>query len=221
VKPGEPEDGVPLRWHELAPGGPGLFVPADPDGVLARTSEAEFRATDERMPYFATLWPAGAALAAEALGGPALAGVRLLDLGCGVGAAGIAAAWRGARVAFLDWEPRALALVRRSLARQGLEGATWAADWRRPPPLGRFDRIVAADVLYEARNLSGVVGFVAEHLAEGGEAWIADPGRGHAEGLVAAMRDAGLPLVEERSLPRAGSRADVRRFRFARERPRG
>ncbi len=214
MKAGESEADPTLRWHDLAAGGPGLYVPSDPDAVLARTTEEEFRASDERMPYFATLWPSGRALAREILAGPSLAGLRVLDLGCGVGAAGIAATARGADVTFLDWEARALALVRRSLERQGLRGEAVAADWRAPPALGLFGRIVAADVLYEARNLPAVVPFVAAHLAPGGEAWIADPGRGHAVDLVVRMREQGLRLVEEKTLLLPDSPVEVRRFRF-------
>ncbi|MCA9321551.1 MAG: methyltransferase, partial [Planctomycetes bacterium] len=39
--------------------------------------------------------------------GPSLVDMRVLDLGCGVGAVGLAAARRGARVSFFDWEERA------------------------------------------------------------------------------------------------------------------
>jgi predicted nicotinamide N-methyase len=216
VKPGVPDVGFPVRWRELAPGGPGVYVPADADAILAATSDDEFRATDERMPYFATLWPTGEAMAAEVLAGPDLAGLRVLDLGCGVGAVGIAAARKGGDVAFLDWEPRALALVAASLARQGLAGRCLVADWRAPPSIGRFDRIVAADVLYEPRNLEPVVAFVREHLAPGGEAWIGDPDRAHAAGLVPRLDAAGLRFLDERTSSVPGSPARVRRFRFGR-----
>ena len=216
MKPGEPDLGFPLRWEDLADGGPGCFVPDDPDEILARTTEEEFRTGDERMPYFAAIWPSGQAMAKEILDGADLRGVRILDLGCGVGAVGIASAWKGADVAFLDWEPRALALVEASLARQGLTGERVVADWRSPPPLGPFDRIVAADVLYEARNLEPVVALAAALLAPGGEAWVGDPDRIHARDVVARFSAAGLRLLEEKALAAGGFPGRVRRFRFAR-----
>ena len=75
-------------------------------------------------------------------------------------------------------------------------------DWRRPPAdLGRFDRILAADVLYEERNAGPVATFLAAHLAPGGEAWLADPGRRHAAQFPGIAAKAGLHDVETRVLP--------------------
>ena len=77
-----------------------------------------------------------------------------------------------------------------------------AADWRHPPAdLGRFDLVLAADVLYEARNVEPVAGFLARHLGPGGEAWIGDPGRPHAARLEDALAAAGLALAARESLP--------------------
>ena len=55
---------MPLAWREIVPGGPGAFVPVDPDALLDVMDDASFRENDEKMPYFALLWPAGESLAA-------------------------------------------------------------------------------------------------------------------------------------------------------------
>ncbi|MFV1957834.1 MAG: methyltransferase [Planctomycetota bacterium] len=187
-------EGIALARVDLVPGRLAVYAAEDPDALLENLTEEAFRASDERMPYFATLWPAGRALALVVMEGPLLAGLDVLDLGAGVGAVGLAALTRGARVTFLDWEPRALAIVRAAAADQGLEGATFrTADWRAPPPdLGRFDRVLAADVLYEARNVPAVASFLACHLAPGGEGWVADPRRTPAEAFPEALGEAGL-----------------------------
>jgi predicted nicotinamide N-methyase len=182
-----------------------VLVPAHPDALLEALGEAEFRESDERMPYFAALWPAGAALACAVLAEGSLRGLRVLDLGCGVGAPGLAAARRGGRVTFLDWEPRALELVAAAARDQRLAPETLlAADWRRPPPLAPFDLVLAADVLYEARNVPAIAAFLDRHLAPGGLARIADPGRVHAEGLDAALATVGLSVEATRALAAAG-----------------
>lgn len=196
----------PLAWRALpfVPGEPpfGVFVLADPDALLDGLDDASFSASDERMPYYALLWPSGLALA-DAVGQAGdCAGLCVLDLGCGVGAEGLAAARQGAEVTFLDWAPEAEVLVGLSARRLGLSSQRFVlADWRTPPAdLGRFDRILAADVLYEARNAEPVARFLAAHLSGAGEAWLTDPGRLHARDFPGIAVAAGLALVEERRL---------------------
>src|SRR5438093_7133649 len=83
----------------------GLWVPDDPDGLLDGMTQEEFERSDERMPYFSAIWPSAESLVARILSGPSLHRLRTLDLGCGLGPCGLAAACRGAEVTFIDWEP--------------------------------------------------------------------------------------------------------------------
>lgn len=192
--------GIALAWHDLVPGRLGLWAPARPDEALDALVEEALGRGDDRTPYFASLWPAGEALARHVLAGPRLEGRAVLDLGCGLGPAGLAALAAGARVTFLDWEPRALEIVAHSARRQGLEPAALVtADWQDPPPLGRFDLVLAADVLYERDNLEPVGAFLAAHLS--GEAWLADPRRDEAEDLPRVASANGLVLHPPETLP--------------------
>ncbi len=199
--------GIRLVWHTLVPGRPphglGLFVPENPNDVLESFTDEEFVESDERMPYFSTLWPSAESLTRELLRVPeAWNGQRVLDLGCGVGAVGLAAARRGAAVTFLDWEPRALEITRRSVAALDIPDAEYvAADWREYAPDLPFEKILAADVLYEARNIPGVARFLGKALRPGGEAWIADPGRNHAKDFPVAARASGLTVLDPFVLP--------------------
>lgn len=127
-----------------------LLRPAAPEELI---DEEAFDA-DEFLPYWAELWPAATALA-DAL--PAtLAGVRVVELGCGLGVPSLVAAARGADVTALDWAEDAVSLLEQNAARNGLALAAAVHDWREP--LGtRFDLAVAADVLYERRNVEPVL----------------------------------------------------------------
>lgn len=210
--PAEPEKTVsvpglpPLVWRSLpfVPGRPpfGVLVLADPDALLDSMDDESFSASDERMPYYALLWPSGLALAYAVAADDSWRGKRVLDLGCGVGAEGLAAARLGAEVTYLDWAPEAAVLVALTAKRLGLAAPRCVtADWRTPPAdLGRFDLVLAADVLYEARNAKPVAAFLAQHLAPRGEAWLADPGRLHARDFPAIAQEAGLSVVEVRRL---------------------
>jgi predicted nicotinamide N-methyase len=126
-----------------------LVRPSEPEALL----DEEAFADDEFMPYWAELWPAGLALA-EALPDD-LAGVRVVELGCGLGVPSLVAAARGAAVTAVDWAADAIALLRENAARNGLELEAVRTDWRGFD--GVFDLALAADVLYEARNVEPLV----------------------------------------------------------------
>jgi predicted nicotinamide N-methyase len=134
------EDTVSIGQVELS-----LRRPAEPEALL----DEEAFADDEFLPYWAELWPAGLALA-RAL--PAeLGGVRAVEVGCGLGVPSLVAAARGARVTAVDWADEAIELLRENADRNGLPLRAVHADWRRFH--GQYDLALAADVLYEARNV--------------------------------------------------------------------
>jgi predicted nicotinamide N-methyase len=127
-------------------------------------------------PYWAVLWRSGAALARE-LDGEALNGLRVVELGCGLGVPSLAAGRAGATVLATDEAPEALELVARSAEANGVHVETAVADWSGPGELlerGPFDLVLAADVLYE-RPTVAVLLKLLPRLAHG--AWLADPGR--------------------------------------------
>jgi predicted nicotinamide N-methyase len=133
------------------------------------------------MPYWAELWPAGLELA-RALP-TRLAGVRVVELGCGLGVPALVAAARGADTTAVDWASDAVELLGRNAARNGLVVDARVADWRAFE--GRFDLVLAADVLYEARNVGPLLDLLPR-LAP--EAILAEPGRPHAAAFLERAR---------------------------------
>jgi predicted nicotinamide N-methyase len=122
-----------------------LLRPEAPDELI----EEEAFAQDEFLPYWAELWPAATALA-EAL--PDVAGLRVVELGCGLGVTSLVAAARGALVTATDWAVDAIDLLRQNASRNGLELRAEVRDWR-DNWNETFDLALAADVLYERRNV--------------------------------------------------------------------
>lgn len=151
-----------------------LRKPANADHLI---TEADY-VMDERLPYWADLWPAARALA-TALLAEAGSGRTLLEMGCGLGLATIAAMDAGFEVTATDYYEDALHVARANAARNvGSEPAVRMVNWRDwPTDLGRFDVVVAADVLYEREYAALVARCIATALAANGEAIVADPGR--------------------------------------------
>jgi predicted nicotinamide N-methyase len=121
-----------------------------------------------------------------------LSGLRVLELGCGLGLPSLAAAKRGGEVLATDWAEDAIGLLRRNAERNGVFLRVARVRWSEPEPLLRaapWDLVLGADLLYEARN--------AEQLAEllpqlGGEALLAEPGRPYAKEFLERFRAEGL-----------------------------
>ena len=157
-----------------------LVRPADPDRLLNDPGVLDLNRRDDYMPYWAYLWP-GAYLLAEAVAHePWPPGVTALEIGCGLGLAGLSALVAGLdRVAFSDYDETPLQFVARSAAENGIEPArvtTRRLDWR-DLPAEHFPVILGADVLYERRLVPLVTSLIARMLAPGGVALIAGPYR--------------------------------------------
>jgi predicted nicotinamide N-methyase len=140
-------------------------------------SEADF-AHDERLPYWADLWPSAIVLAREVatLDG---AGRRAVEFGAGLGLPSLVAAGAGFDVTVTDYYDDALLFARRNaVCNLGHDLAAAHVDWRATTgDLGTFDLVLAADVLYERPYAPLVARAVVGALASGGMALIADPGR--------------------------------------------
>lgn len=158
-------------------------------------------AVDERLPYWAELWPSARVLA-EALAQESLAGRRVLELGCGLGLPSIVALARGASVLATDWYADALAFAAKNAqAATGCELPTMLVDWFRPPTEllrgAPFDLIVAADVLYEERNAAALADLLPHLAGPATELWITDPRRPHAVLLWPLLKEQGWTHAKE------------------------
>jgi predicted nicotinamide N-methyase len=157
---------------------------------------------DERMPYWAELWPSARVMAAR-IAREYGSEEQLLELGCGLGLMTIAALSAGYSVLATDYYADALMFTRvNSHDVLGQVPRTRLVDWRDvPADLGRFSRVVAADVLYEREYASLVPETLARTLAPGGHATIADPGRSAAPEFVRRCAELNLRVDAPRPVP--------------------
>ena len=183
------EEVVPLRDHVLS-----VMRPRDSDSLA--TEEAYVH--NEFLPYWAELWASGRALA-ENVVARSLRGASVLELGCGLALPSFAAAIAGGHVTASDWSDDALAAVASNAERNGLTVDTARLDWFEPHDVGYFDLVLAADVLYEERNVAALLDLLP---SLGREVWLADPGREMATRFFAdAGRDWTVRAVGHPAIP--------------------
>jgi predicted nicotinamide N-methyase len=182
-----------------------LLSPANADDLISEDDYVK----DERLPYWADLWPSAQILARE-VREMRLAGERVLELGCGLGLVAIGAALAGAQVTATDYYDDAIQFATLNVAEA--TGQTIEArmvDWTAmPSDLGRFDVVLTSDVLYEPRYAGLVASAIAATLRRGGEAIVADPGRIACPDFLNECRAIGLVVSD--ATPHAYAEGEIR-----------
>jgi SAM-dependent methyltransferase len=128
---------------------------------------------------------------------------RALELGCGSGLVSVGAVIAGYDVLASDYYADALLFTRLNVERNvpGQTVRTREIDWRElPKGLGRFDRVLAADVLYEPAHGELVARAIAKTLADDGRATVADPGRISRQSFIDRAKELGLEVDASRRL---------------------
>ena len=175
-----------------------ILKPANSDDLIR---EEDF-VKDERLPYWADVWPSSLILAGKLLELNGR-GRTALELGCGVGLSTLAATTAGFQVLSTDYYEDALDVTRANVFRNlGTIAQTRLVDWRHlPPDLGTFDLAFASDVLYE-KEYAELLPVILDHvLTRDGIALIADPGRVAAPIFVEACAEHRLVIRKKVTRP--------------------
>lgn len=180
-----------------------IATPADQDRLL---DEAEAD-PEQHLPYWAEIWPSGIALGDLALTrADELAGRAVLELGSGLGITAAAILAAGAELLAADYSAISLDLCRyNALRNAGRAPETIEINWRQPPQelfdradaLGGYPRILAADVLYETRDIAPLLAITARLLAPDGALWLAEPGRDASRRFLDAAAELGWARESE------------------------
>jgi predicted nicotinamide N-methyase len=156
---------------------------------------------DQFIPYWATLWPAARMLAKvvvreswEQYPQPP----EVLEVGCGLGLAGVACLARGLAVTFSDLDETALAFA---AANARLNGFTsfrmMPIDFRCPPEDRKYPVVIGSDLMYEERLVNPLVCLLKAVLAPGGVCLITDPDRTAAKVFKSKLMEVGYEVSTE------------------------
>ncbi len=157
---------------------------------------------DERIPYFAELWPSAIHLADYLLSNPEIvAGQAVLEIGSGSGLSGLAAGLAGAsHVVMTDYLPDALDFAA-EMWRINLddEPTTALLDWRNRDPMMGRKVILAADVAYETRNFEPLIKTFKTLLPPDGLILLTEPSRLIAKDFIKMLTEAGFAFSSSSS----------------------
>lgn len=187
-----------------------LLRVADVDGLIDRLPRVQFR-PDERLPYWADLWPSGLALAQYLWRTVDVQDCPVLELGCGLGLVGVVASCKGGIVTLTDYEADALAFARYNIMSHGCSRANVRhLDWHYPTLTQRYALVVASDILYERVNFVPIVQLLQAAMTPSGGFLLAEPNRPVARDFVRLLRDHGFQYERfTEPVDIAGERFDV------------
>ena len=158
--------------------------------------------SDSRISFWWGITSAAVALARHIEAGGSLHGRRVVELGCGLGLAGIAAGLKGADVLFTDYVIEALEFGLRNAKMNGLtDQAVKSAllDWEDPGEIERFNIVLGSEILYDYFFHGSLIKLLRTILEPGGTIILADRKRLVVTRFLGRLVDVGFRCVETKS----------------------
>ncbi|MDX1941417.1 MAG: 50S ribosomal protein L11 methyltransferase [Saprospiraceae bacterium] len=149
---------------------------------------------DERIPYWAELWPAAIGLSEHLVKSNVIKpGMTVLEIGCGLGLPGIIATKLGANVILTDYLEEALTFAKCNSELNNLNEIKFnIMDWRNPSPILAADIILASDITYEKRFFEFLPNAFRTLCKPGGSIIVSDPDREAAKDFFDSIENEGF-----------------------------
>lgn len=146
-------------------------------------------AANAGAPKWSELWPCSRAMAAYFGHCVRMRSVDAIELGCGLGTAGLGAAAKGARVLLADANPDALRFAKFNALQNGFPHIeTKRFDWKEDRLDGFVGSLILTDLLYSTDNFEHVFRMLRDNLTPGRTAFLAEPSRPIASDFFAELR---------------------------------
>ncbi len=155
-----------------------------------------------RISFWWGITSSAIALARHIEAGGSLRGHRVIELGCGLGLAGITAGLLGADVLFTDYVPEALAFAHKNAQMNGLtDQAVKSAllDWEDPGEIEPQSLVLGSEILYDYFFHGSLIKLLKIILQPGGKIILADRKRLVVTRFLGRLVDQGFRCEETRS----------------------
>jgi predicted nicotinamide N-methyase len=151
---------------------------------------------DERIPYWAELWPSAVGLATHLMKNRSLVeGKTVLEIGGGLGLPALVAASLGAAVTATDYLQDAVDFTKKNAEINHISNIDFKSfDWRKAEGYERFDVLLASDVAYERSQFEHLKNAFTHLVKPDGLILLSEPNRYIAEPFIEGLIKAGYGL---------------------------
>lgn len=168
---------------------------SDPDGKAA-----DLGITSSTWSLFGVIW-ASSELLAHLMSEYDIKGLRILEVGCGIGLASHVLIHRSADITATDHHPEVKAFLDENVKlNNSQEIPFFRADWSdENNEFGKFDLIIGSDLLYEPDHAMLLSKFIDRHAQPHCRVILVDPGRGHRSSFSKNMARLGYSCIQSAS----------------------
>lgn len=155
---------------------------------------------DERIPYWADLWPSAIALSKYLSTLTNFNNKQVLEIGCGLALPGIVASKIGAKVTFTDYIYEPLTFAKQNAELNNINNANYKIiDWRtiNDTDLIGIDILLASDVAYEKRSFDDLLKAIQHVTSKGICFYLSEPNRQLAIPFISKLKDLALIKMEK------------------------
>jgi predicted nicotinamide N-methyase len=153
-----------------------ILLPSSMDDLLDEYEKMFHE--DERLPYWANLWESAVVLAEYILEEYEFHDEHVLELGSGLGLAGLAAREKGAKIIYSDYDENSFPFIKiNHFMNFQEEPIVRYLDWREVWCDRQFDWIIASDIVYEPNLYPVILHAIGTLLNEKGTLLLTEPSR--------------------------------------------
>jgi predicted nicotinamide N-methyase len=179
-----------------------IAQPHDPEVLfneLLQNDKNHPDVVDEKIPYWAELWPSAIGLSEFILEHRDIVnGKSVLEIGCGLGLPGIVAARCGGIVTMTDYLQPALNFAEYNWQLNfSTKPDLQLLDWRNTESMIPYDVVIASDIAYEKKSFESVIKSLNSLIKKGGTILLSEPNRNFAKEFFAQLKKSGFSISEE------------------------
>ena len=157
---------------------------------------------DERIPYWAELWPSALALSHYMVEMDINWKEKtVLEIGCGLGLPGVLAGKLGAKeVNLTDYLAEAVNFAEANWHKNNSSKASFTTlDWRKPNTSLAADIVIAADIAYEKRSFDYLIPAFKTLCKKNGIILLSEPNRAFAKSFLQNLHNQGFKIKEHQT----------------------